>query len=195
MSDQFSNEFKGIFDNDDFKSQLRDFLITFFKDSYQFPREYKNWLQDYIAINIPDIPVSQVQGYSNATPNPATTVVTSETKTSATYGALTTAGPSLTGLSQGKYLFIFGCVGSVDTNGRAALMNLAFNGSNPGDDNDAVWITSTPADHLTSATSWVTRTFTTDNNSAASVYRVSSGTGETGTFTRRRLLGIRLSNA
>lgn len=194
MSGQFGGDSRSFFENDEFKSQLRDFLVGFFKDSYQFPREYKNWLQDYIAINIPDIPVSQVQGYSNATPNPASTIATSETTASTTYTALTTAGPSLTGLSQGKYLFIFGCVGATSADGRSALMNIAFNGNNPADDDDAVWISSNPADHLASGVSWVTKTFTTDNNSAVAVYR-STNAAATGTFSRRRLVGIRLSNA
>lgn len=182
---------KKLLEDEEIVRLLREGLL---KDPIKWPSSTKSWLANWLPLELPDIPISQIVGFSNYTIEVATTITTQENRTSATYGALTTAGPSLTGMPAGQYIFFFAFAGTNDTSGKAALMNVSFNGATPGTDNDAAWAANTPGTQNTSAMSFVTQTFTADNNSATAVYRTEAGTGETARFSRRRLAALRIGN-
>src|SRR3990172_3710227 len=63
---------------------------------------------DRVIVDAPSqIPVSQLQGWSQNAPKSATTIDANQSTTSTTYTNLTTIGPELTGLSDGQYLVFF----------------------------------------------------------------------------------------
>lgn len=97
-----------------------------------FPDEFKRWLGDYVATNIPLIPYSHIFGARHNTARSGVSITASESTTSTTaYVDLTTDGPSITGIADGTYLVMYG----VKTRSRASL---SVNGSTPSDD-DSIW--------------------------------------------------------
>lgn len=76
---------------------------------------------------IPDI--AQVPGYSAQTPYSATPVNTEETTSSTTYVDLTTVGPSLTGLPDGKYTITWGAASKSSSPAIRSKMSVSLNGA------------------------------------------------------------------
>lgn len=73
----------------------------------EFPPEFKQWLTEYVAQNVPKLPISQVFGFQLQRVR-TDTVDTSQARSSTAYGDLTTVGPTLSDLANGWYLLIFG---------------------------------------------------------------------------------------
>jgi hypothetical protein len=92
-----------------------------------FPKEFKQWLTDYVATNIPMIPFSQIFGSHLNLARSGDHISASESKTATSYGDLTTVGPQLTGLGAGTYLIMYGAYGR-------AKASISFNGAAASDD-------------------------------------------------------------
>ena len=154
--------------------------------SSDFLGELKTWLEQ----NPPAIPITSVLGFNQFLASGATRINTSQTRTSATYGDLATVGPTITGLSDGKYVVLYGAALSMNAGG-PAFMGLAVNGTNPSDDNEALQGAAT--NFGVSAMTAVLKTLNNGgNNTLKAVYR-SDGVN-TATFNRRWLIALRYSN-
>lgn len=93
-----------------------------------FPDEFKDWMADMIAVNIPMIPFGHVFGSRINIARSGDYIVTSEAcSTTATYSDLATVGPQIVNLSNGKYMIFYGCL----TRGKMAP---SINGAAPSDD-------------------------------------------------------------
>ncbi len=74
-----------------------------------FPKEFKTWITDFVATNIPMIPFSQVFGSKLNVGKSAVFIAPREAPVSpGSYGELTTEGPKITGIVKGSYLIFFG---------------------------------------------------------------------------------------
>lgn len=158
-----------------------------FANVLRFPKEFKTWLADYVALNIPDIPVSQLIGFSGFTVKVATRVNTSETTTSATFTDLATVGPQLTGLADGQYMFVAAC-SILSSTGQDTFAGVKVNSTDPADADCAVLLASGANLGIT----FVSATLAAGgNNTVKVVYRTAGGTA---TFARRQLVGLRFGN-
>lgn len=97
-----------------------------------FPDEFKRWLGDFVATNVPLIPYSHIFGAKHNTARSGASITASESTTSTTaYVDLTTAGPSITGIANGTYLVMYGA----RCRDRASI---SVNSAAPSDD-DSIW--------------------------------------------------------
>lgn len=135
------------------------------------------------------LPILQQQQFGQFLATVATPILTSQTRTSATYGNLTTVGPSLADLPDGQYLLLFGAAAKCDTATILAVMSLSYNGA-AASDNDAV--VSGAADFVSVARA-VTTTLSTGDNSVDAKYKIST-TAATATFENRWLVAIKYAN-
>ena len=153
------------------------------------------YMVDYLAVNQPFIPISQISGFSQFTAQYAT-VSTEQAITSSTYGNLGTTGPQITGLPDGKYLFIYGAAleGRPTDNATIAWMSVSFNGA-AASDNDGIrqqGELAIPASRATVATLQ-----NNGNNTVTAKYRwESSGTPASNpTASYRWLVALKYANA
>jgi len=113
--------------------QERAFLSRMLDHPEELPDKFKAWLLDYVAVNIPMIPISQIQGFTGFTAKSADPVLAIESTTATTYGDLATVGPTLTGIGDGEYIILFGCKANGGTTGGGAIifgrMALEINGT------------------------------------------------------------------
>ena len=90
-----------------------------------FPKEFKDWMMDFVATNIPLIPFSHLFGSHINIARSGNFVAASESKTATSYGDLATVGPQLTNLSDGTYLIAWGVRSrsraSISVNGASAV--------------------------------------------------------------------------
>ena len=96
-----------------------------------FPDEFKRWLGDFFATNIPLIPYSHIFGSKQNTARSGVSVTASETTASTAYTDLTTVGPEITNIADGTYLVMYG----VQCRARASI---SVNGAAASDD-DSIW--------------------------------------------------------
>ncbi len=154
-----------------------------------FPDEFKDWLLDFLAVNIPPIPISQFVGFVQTKAH-YDAVPANEYLGIAAYGDLATPGPQLTGLANGRYIFFFGGF----LNGIGGLwdgyMALSINGATPSN-SDALYKDSG------SSFGWV-GTFmidrslaSNDNNSVKALYKRTAGTISSPSWGSRWLVAIR----
>jgi hypothetical protein len=99
---------------EDFNEFLRHPLL--------FPDDFKAWLQDWIAVNIPKIPISQIYGFKIHSVKSGAEVATAEALTSSSYIDLTTVGPEVENLVNGFYVVMFG------GHSQSILMGLSVDG-------------------------------------------------------------------
>lgn len=99
----------------------------------EFPEEFKGWLGDYIATNIPKLPISQVFGFKLEYANVATPVATQQRTASTTYVDLGTVGPELTQLANGYYLVLFGAFCDTAASSTTSFCAPSWNGGTPVD--------------------------------------------------------------
>ena len=160
-------------------------------NSLQLPKDTLGYLVEHLSLNQPMIPVSQLSGFTQFTAQAAPTIGgAAETTTSASFTTLTTTGPILTGLPNGKYLVLFGALmRTTPADGSYfAYMGIRVNTTDP-DVADAA---------ETSARDWVNSVFvitTTlssgDNNTLEARYRTDAG--GTGYFGQRWLVALKYS--
>jgi hypothetical protein len=102
---------------------------------YQMSPEALEQLAQWIETRGIRTPASQISGFQQFLAQSAPSVLTIESTTVTTYGDLATVGPSLTGLSDGNYIVLFGC----RANGAAAdsaRMSISVNGTAASDSDD-----------------------------------------------------------
>ena len=146
-------------------------------------------LIDRVVVDAPSqIPFSQLQGASQFVVKFATPIFTQESTTSVTYTDLATTGPQLTGLSDGRYLVMFGCQVANIGAGEAASMSIDTNGNGAVDADSCVI---EPATHATIMRAVSKDLNTGGNNTFTCKYRVNAGTGD---FLRRWLVVQRYAN-
>lgn len=158
------------------------------KGGQWLPKEHKSYMVDYLSMNQPLIPVSQLVGFDRFTAQLAN-VLTDENTTSTSYVNLTTTGPSLSGLSEGAYIVLFGaqCVPGA---GEQGAMSVSVNGAAASDD-DAAFSSATNATLCRALA--VTLTDPTSNE-IVTKYRTNVG-GAATRFLRRWIIALRYANA
>lgn len=144
----------------------------------EFPPEFKQWLTDYVATQVPKLPISQVFGYQLQRVRTATS--DAEVSTSSTsYADL--GGPTLSNVANGFYLFLLGadCGNTGATSANTVFMSLAINGAAASDDDacvmDPLYQVSSPK---TSGLRVVMKQLNAagGNNTVATRYRTEAGT-------------------
>jgi len=90
--------------------QERDDLGTLLSNPMEFPSEFLSWLPQYLAQNVPYVPVSQISGHQRFQPR-AAIVNTSENSAGMPEHSWTdfaTVGPVIDDVSAGDFLAIWG---------------------------------------------------------------------------------------
>lgn len=166
----------------------RSFLRRYLSHPEDLPPEFQSWLVDFIAVNIPQIPISQIVGFSQFTANQSQ-ILASESTTSTSFADLTTLGPQVSGLSAGQYLLLYGATGE-NSAGSHAYISVSVNGAAAVDADAAVVepISTTMDFTLMRA---VTKTVDEASNSFTLKYKVGAGTG---TFYNRWMIVLRIGN-
>jgi len=144
---------------------------------------------DRVVVDAPSqIPVSQLQGFSRFTAT-SSAVVTNETTSSTTYTNLATAGPTISGLSPGEFLFLYGArIHRTAGSGlNAALMAPSLNAATPTDVEAAVFL----GDDEASVAMVLQKTLTATSNEVKMQYRVVAGTYQ---FQGRWFTALRIGN-
>jgi hypothetical protein len=111
-------------------------FTQYLKEPVRFPEEFKDYLSDFFALNVPKLHVSQIfgfklQSFQASDSGDITPVQTLSNTTS--YSSFTTDGPTWANIPRGFYLLFFGARYEFDNAGTWAP---AYNGSLPG-----VWLT------------------------------------------------------
>lgn len=168
----------------------RQQVERFFGDPTIFPAIFRSWLVAYIEANPPLLPISQITGFSQFTAKYATVQsVTGENTTSTTYTNLTTTGPELTGLPDGLYLVLHGCVSHTSVAGSQARQSISVNGVTAVDD-DA---TQCGVANNQSVMTAVIKTLDAGDNTILCKYRCEGGAA--GEFSYRFLIALKYANA
>lgn len=150
-----------------------------------FPPEFKEWLIDFLAVNIPQIPISQITGFSQYQAVVGTRVDGQGSTTSSSYIDLDGGHPQITGLGAGDYLIFHGC--AIESSGATvtARQTVKYNDEAALSDN-AILSDSTS---IVSSSRVVTKTFTNNNNTIKCQY--SQEGGGTGFFQLRWLIALK----
>lgn len=156
------------------------------------PENFMAYVVDFIQANNLLIPIGQIVGFSQFTAQTTDSILSQGTTTSATYTDLSDeAGPTLSTLPDGMYLFLYVAALQASVGGHSANMSLSFNGVAPSD-NDAIF------SHETELVSCAGFTISTlkngGNNTVEAKYR-SGSAGDTTTAASRRLVALKFANA
>ena len=93
----------------DLTQQQRDDLQSLLNSPLDFPPEFKTWLPDFLAQNIPYLPASQIAGSETLKPWYGTYIPNETTTEKGVWGDLfPTAGPRVDEVSGGSYLVVWG---------------------------------------------------------------------------------------
>jgi hypothetical protein len=82
-------------------------------DPINIPDEFRHWLLDWLTINLPPIPVSQISGYKGTLAR--VSVVNDQEQVDSAWHAerdwtdLPSDGPRITGIADGTYFAAYGC--------------------------------------------------------------------------------------
>lgn len=155
----------------------------------EFPKEFTSWLVDYLAVNVPQIPISQITGFAQTQLYIGTHEDGEVTTAATSYGDLGAGGPIIVGMGAGKYLFFHGCATKVSVAGIEARQSLQFNSEATLSD-DCLFNSGT---QYASTSRLVAKTLTEPNNTVHCQYKV-EGAG-TGSFQLRWLFALKYGNA
>lgn len=109
--------------------QTRDFMRRLLANPIEFPDEFKRWVGDYFATNVPLIPYGNLLGARVNIAKSGDYISTQEGPATTAYGDLSTVGPSVTGLADGVYVVLWGAVtGGGEHEG---YMGISVNGDTP----------------------------------------------------------------
>ena len=155
-----------------------------------FPNEFKEWLLDYFAVNIPQIPIGQIVGFGQFTATVGTRVdgQSSTISDSPNYVELDGGHPQITGLGSGSFLIYHGCALRHSLAAGTARQTLKFNTETAVSDNCIL----AQGDKLFSASRVVQKTFATPNNTIKCVYAEEGG--GTAFFELRWIIAIKYGN-
>lgn len=161
----------------------------------EFPREFGSWIAEYIAVNGLEIPVSQIRGFNQFQARSARITGGYQGTASTAYGNLATAGPELTGLGDGQWIFWFGADIEQDYDARA-YMAISVNGASATDtDSCHMGIDGTASGGTDIRGSITTAVFKTldngGNNTVTAKYRAAVGSCN---FDNRWIIGLRVGN-
>ena len=115
------------------KQKINDYL----SHPLDFPPDFKDWMADYFATNIPKIPLSQVFGFQLWRVHSASPIDTGQSTSSTSYTDLGTVGPTLSNLSKGYYIVMFGADVSFFSPGNTRTIGLSIDGAAPVAGNEA----------------------------------------------------------
>jgi hypothetical protein len=119
-------------------------------------------------------------------------VATSETRASASYGDLATVGPDITGLADGVYLFMYGCLNKVSAGATLNFYSPKIN-STEADDADAAQSDSATA--FQTSIFAVVKTLSNGGNNTVTMRYRNDNAAVTSTFKNRWLIAIRVASA
>lgn len=169
-----------------------EFIRRYLARPESFPPEFWSAVIQKVSLDIDKIPGSQiVGGTTNLSATNADAIATEESTTSLTYTDLATAGPTITGLSNGTYLVLFGCLmRESNAAGEQSIMSIQVNSTAA---SDSVACAMERGIGLQSASSFfVTALEENNNNTLTAKYKVSAAS--TGYFANRRLTAIKIGN-
>lgn len=161
-------------------------LDNIFQVSDKFLGQLKLWLEQHP----PSTPITSILGFQQFTAQSASTIDTNQGTTSSTYGDLATVGPTLTGLPDGKYLFVYGSVAVGVAATTAAIQSIQVN-STTAVDADACQNSGSSQCSISMAS--IKTLSNAGNNTVACKYR-SSDNVNTSSFARRWLIALRYAN-
>lgn len=164
-------------------------------------KQLMSWIQDWVARQFAVTQASQIIGTPLMLFNEAPPVETEESTTSATFGNLTTIGPTLSGMADGNWILIWGCL--IRCTGADSVGEMGISPSWAGTSDSHVAQLTVPVN--TQGNACYSRAFGTQgpavvdasgkgNSSATAVYRRQSGTG-TVFFKNRWLVAVRTGPA
>jgi hypothetical protein len=149
-------------------------------------------LSAYFTQNPFPVPISQVSGFEATTPYQAPTIAAEETTSSNTYVDLTTLGPQLTSVPDGKYVIHFGSAASISSTTTRARMGIQINAATV--DNSQAGFCSTTTRCGISFATLQTVSGGTSGNTITCKYAIGAGaSGASATFGARWLLALRVS--
>ena len=144
---------------------------------------------DRVVVDAPSqIPVSQLQGFSQFRATAAPDILTEQTTPSTSYTNLATTGPEITGLSDGQFLVLFGYTGFAPA-GTGSVMSVSVNGA-AASDND--WATQDNASNASTSRIVLKTLAGSGSNTITAKYR--SKFAGTSTYSKRWLIALRTGN-
>lgn len=147
--------------------------------------ELRTWLEQ----NPPAVTIQSIIGFSQFTAQVAPVITTQESRTTNSFSDLATVGPTLSGLSNGNYLVLFGALVNNNAGGGGA-MSVSVNGGAPSFSDRAF---SDLAGANISVMRAVTVSLSAGNNTLTAQYE---GNGAATSFWQLRwLIALRYSNA
>lgn len=179
--------------------QEREMLQRLLKFPEEIPKEHKEWITDYIAVNGLELPIGQVRGLTKWMDDHTVRVWQAEVAgglqgtTSATYTDLSTAGPSLTGMPDGSYIIIHGAYYEGDADVRGA-MALSINGGAASDtDATQAGVDGLSGDQVRMSISTANAKTLSNagSNSITAKYRRIAGTTSSAAFNDRFIIAMR----
>lgn len=170
--------------------QEKDLIRRLFSKPELIPERFLSYIVDYLAVNQPQIPISNIFGFSQFTAKEGNTISSpTETTTSTSYTDLPTVGPTITGLPDGKYVIFFGNTSSTSSSSAQATTSVKVN-SIEASDTDMLLNGSTVTVPVSRA---ILKTLSNGgNNTLAMRYKVF--TAGTGSFRDRWMIALRYAN-
>lgn len=165
----------------------RRLFRKFYLNLLHIPKEFETWILDRYAISDSPISASRISGSSLGFYYAS--VATDESRANSAYGDLATVGPSLTGLPDGSYAVVHGCVIHSAAAG-SGIMSYSINGATAADADRCQW---NGTDAVSVSTIRNQTLSNTGNNSLVAKYR-SSGIGDTRNFLLRFIAALRYLN-
>jgi hypothetical protein len=163
-------------------------MLRLFGRPQLLPTAFWAYLVDYISVNQPAIPVSQIFGFTQFTAQAAPRVNSSEGTNSTSFTDLATVGPLLTLLPDGRYVFFFGAYVDGSPSPNAGLMGLKINATEATDNESNRWIA------IGSGTTAVVATLAANGNNTVTCRYRSTNAASTPLWNYRWLIGLRFAN-
>lgn len=145
------------------------------------------YMVDYLSVNQPLVPISQISGFSQFTAK-FDLVATAQSTSSTSFVDLGTVGPQLTGLPRGSYVILFG---AQYAKASGATMSVSLNGASADVEDGATTAVNTGAGM--SIMRAVAKTLT-DPESNSVVVKYKSDDGGSSSWQNRWLIVLRYAN-
>lgn len=173
--------------------EQRDQIGEYLSSPLKYPPEFKQWLTDYLATNIPPIPVSQLMGYKGTLARYDFEATFSDGNTSPerTWTTLDGLGPVIDQLADGIYWAVWGYHHpGLNAGSSTQRMGLSVNGAAP-----LTWTESITLD--TGKTIWRADRLDVsggnDNNTVEANYWFDLAGGADGEFSKRWMALLRIT--
>lgn len=151
----------------------RELVGELLSQPMEFPLEFKKWLLDYLATNIPQLPLNQLLGFEATQAKVADPIETEETSSATAYGDLSTVGPTIQ-VDDGTYAIMFGAYIVGGSTADTCYMAPSVNGGAPSDVDACV------GQNLNQFSRGVIKTLSNDNDNTVTMkYRNSAAVAST----------------